>query len=107
MQVLHRQYQQMILPAFIRIRLWQCGSRIPIRSYVNKFIRALILGLDACRYEDNKNIAIVGGRLKPETKSWALKWIMSQKKAYNGLRYDASRHPEHYYGQNQLTPDMS
>ncbi len=75
-------------------------------SYVNEIYPGLwILGLDACRYEDNQNIAIVGGRLKSETKAWALQWIKEAKKRHVAI-FGMMHHGilEHYYGQNQLDP---
>jgi 3',5'-cyclic AMP phosphodiesterase CpdA len=75
-------------------------------SYVNEIYPGLwLLGLDACRYEDNQNIAIVGGRLKPETKNWALQWIKEAKRRHVAI-FGMMHHGilEHYYGQNQLDP---
>ena len=75
-------------------------------SYVAEAFPGLwILGLDACRYEDNENIAIVGGRLKPETTQWALHWIAEAQKRHIVL-FGMMHHGivEHYTGQNQLDP---
>src|SRR5450432_105340 len=75
-------------------------------SYVNQIFPGLwIMGLDACEYENNKNIAIVGGRIKPETKQWALNWIAEAKKRHVIL-FGMMHHGilEHYTGQNQLDP---
>ena len=75
-------------------------------SYVSQAFPGLwIMGLDACEYEDNKNIAIVGGRIKPETKQWALYWIAEAKKRHIAL-FGMMHHGmvEHYAGQNQLDP---
>lgn len=75
-------------------------------SYVSQAFPGLwIMGLDACKYEDNKNIAIVGGRIKPETKQWALYWIAEAKKRHIAL-FGMMHHGmvEHYIGQNQLDP---
>ncbi len=75
-------------------------------SYVSQAFPGLwIMGLDACEYEDNKNIAIVGGRIKPETKQWALNWIAEAKKRHIVL-FAMMHHGmvEHYAGQNQLDP---
>ncbi|MFI5156105.1 MAG: metallophosphoesterase family protein [Chitinophagales bacterium] len=75
-------------------------------SYVNEIYPGVwILGLDACRYEDNQKIAIVGGRLKPETEAWALQWIKEAKKRHVAI-FGMMHHGilEHYYGQNQLDP---
>ena len=52
-------------------------------SYVAQVSPGLwILGLDACEYELNTTIAIVGGRIKPETKQWALNWIAEAQKRH-------------------------
>ena len=75
-------------------------------SYVNEIYPGIwILGLDACRYEDNQNIAIVGGRLKPETQSWAIQWINEARKRHVAI-FGMMHHGivEHYAGQNQLDP---
>jgi hypothetical protein len=75
-------------------------------SYVNQIIPGLwIMGLDACEYENNTNIAIVAGRLKPETKQWALHWIAEAKKRHIVI-FGMMHHGilEHYTGQNQLDP---
>ena len=75
-------------------------------SYVSQAAPGLwIMGLDACEYELNKNIAIVGGRIKPETKQWALYWISEAKKRHVAL-FGMMHHGlvEHYTGQNQLDP---
>ena len=37
-----------------------------------------IFGIDDCEYYDNKDIAIVAGRIKPETMTWALAWMQKQ-----------------------------
>lgn len=75
-------------------------------SYVAQAMPGLwIMGLDACRYDDNVNIAIVGGRLKPGTQQWALNWIREAKKRHIVL-FGMMHHGivEHYTGQNQLDP---
>jgi 3',5'-cyclic AMP phosphodiesterase CpdA len=75
-------------------------------SYVNQVYPGLwILGLDACEYEDNQKIAIVGGRLKPQTKQWALHWITEARKRHV-IIFGMMHHGilEHYIGQNQLDP---
>src|SRR5450432_516115 len=75
-------------------------------SYVSQAMPGLwILGLDACEYENNTTIAIVGGRLKPETKQWALHWIAEAKKRHIAI-FGMMHHGivEHYTGQNQLDP---
>ena len=75
-------------------------------SYVSQAFPGLwIMGLDACEYELNQHIAIVGGRIKPETKQWALGWIAEAKKRHV-LLFGMMHHGmvEHYIGQNQLDP---
>ena len=75
-------------------------------SYVAQIIPGLwIMGLDACEYELNKSIAIVGGRIKPETKKWALQWMAEAKKQHVQI-FGMMHHGilEHYTGQNQLDP---
>ena len=75
-------------------------------SYVAQAAPGLwILGLDACEYELNTNIAIVGGRIKPETKQWALNWIAEANKRHVAI-FGMMHHGivEHYTGQNQLDP---
>lgn len=75
-------------------------------SYVSQPSPGLwVMGLDACEYENNQNIAIVGGRIKPETKQWALGWIAEAKKRHI-LLFGMMHHGilEHYMGQNQLDP---
>ncbi len=75
-------------------------------SYVSQANPGLwIMGLDACEYENNQNIAIVGGRIKPETEQWALGWIAEAKKRHV-LLFGMMHHGivEHYTGQNQLDP---
>jgi 3',5'-cyclic AMP phosphodiesterase CpdA len=75
-------------------------------SYVAEVVPGIwILGLDACNYENNTNIAIVGGRLKPETRQWAVKWITEAKKLHVQI-FGMMHHGivEHYTGQNQLDP---
>jgi predicted MPP superfamily phosphohydrolase len=75
-------------------------------SYVSQVAPGLwIIGLDACEYENNTNIAIVGGRLKPETQAWALSWMAEAKRrniAFFGMMHHGI--VEHYTGQNQLDP---
>ncbi len=75
-------------------------------SYVAQAAPGLwIMGLDACEYENNTTIAIVAGRLKPETKDWALNWMAEAKKKHVVL-IGMMHHGivEHYTGQNQLDP---
>jgi 3',5'-cyclic AMP phosphodiesterase CpdA len=75
-------------------------------SYVSQIIPGLwIMGLDACEYENNTTIAIVGGRLKAETKQWAMNWIAEAKKRHVVI-FGMMHHGilEHYTGQNQLDP---
>jgi len=64
-----------------------------------------ILGIDACRYEENVEIAIVGGRIKPETMAW-IQEKMAEAQA-NDIKVLAMMHHgilQHYYGQEQLDP---
>jgi len=64
-----------------------------------------ILGIDACRYEENVEIAIVGGRIKPETMAW-IQEKMAEAQA-NDVKVLAMMHHgilQHYYGQEQLDP---
>jgi len=75
-------------------------------SYVAQAAPGLwIMGLDACEYENNTNIAIVAGRLKPETRQWALTW-MAEAKSKHVVLVGMMHHGimEHYAGQNQLDP---
>jgi len=75
-------------------------------SYVNQIYPGLwLMGLDACEYENNQKIAIVAGRLKPQTKQWALQWIAEAKKRHIQI-FGMMHHGilEHYTGQNQLDP---
>ncbi len=52
-------------------------------SYINQLYPGLwLLGLDDCEYEDNKDIAIVAGRIKPETMKWALGWMQEAKRRH-------------------------
>ncbi len=75
-------------------------------SYVSEAGPGLwIMGLDACEYENNQNIAIVAGRIKPETKQWALNWMAEAKKRHvsvMGMMHHGIL--EHFIGQNQLDP---
>lgn len=64
-----------------------------------------ILGIDACRYEENVDIAIVGGRIKPETMVW-IQEKMAEAQA-NDIQVLAMMHHgilQHYYGQEELDP---
>ncbi|PWT73312.1 MAG: metallophosphoesterase [Bacteroidetes bacterium] len=75
-------------------------------SYVSEITPGLwILGIDDCEYEDNAKIAIVAGRIKPQTQEWALHWIGEAKKR-NVEIFGMMHHGilEHYTGQNQLDP---
>ena len=75
-------------------------------SYINEIAPNIwILGLDACEYENNQNIAIVAGRLKTGTQKWTLHWIAEAKKRHVAI-FGMMHHGmvEHYTGQNQLDP---
>ena len=75
-------------------------------SYVNQLVPGLwLLGLDDCEYEDNKDIAIVAGRIKPETMKWALGWMKEAKRRHITV-FGMMHHNmvEHYTGQTQLDP---
>jgi hypothetical protein len=64
-----------------------------------------ILGIDACRYAENDEIAIVGGKIKPETMYW-IKEKMAEANE-KGVTVLAMMHHgilQHYYGQEQLDP---
>lgn len=64
-----------------------------------------ILGIDACRYEENETVAIVGGKIKPETLVW-IQEKMAEAQA-NDIKVLAMMHHgiiQHYYGQEQLDP---
>jgi predicted phosphodiesterase len=64
-----------------------------------------ILGIDDCEYYDNKDIAIVAGKIKPETMKWALSWIAEAKRRHITI-FGMMHHNliEHYVGQIQLDP---
>jgi 3',5'-cyclic AMP phosphodiesterase CpdA len=64
-----------------------------------------ILGLDDCEYDDNKDIAIVAGRIKPETMTWALARLQEAKRRHITV-FGMMHHNmiEHYAGQTQLDP---
>jgi len=75
-------------------------------SYVAQALPNLwILGIDDCEYEDNQDIAIVAGRIKPETKTWAIHWIQEAKRRHITI-FGLMHHNliEHYAGQTQLDP---
>jgi 3',5'-cyclic AMP phosphodiesterase CpdA len=64
-----------------------------------------ILGLDDCEYYDNKDIAIVGGKIKPQTMTWALARLQDAKRRHITV-FGMMHHNmiEHYVGQTQLDP---
>jgi predicted MPP superfamily phosphohydrolase len=64
-----------------------------------------ILGIDDCEYYNNKDIAIVAGKIKPETMKWALAWIAEAKRRHVTI-FAMMHHNliEHYVGQTQLDP---
>ena len=75
-------------------------------SYVAEPYPSLwILGIDDCEYYDNKDIAIVAGKIKPETMKWALSWIVEAKRRHITI-FGMMHHNmiEHYVGQTQLDP---
>ena len=75
-------------------------------SYVNQLVPGVwLLGLDDCEYEDNKDIAIVAGRIKPETMKWALGWMQEARRKHITV-FGMMHHNiiEHYAGQSQLDP---
>jgi 3',5'-cyclic AMP phosphodiesterase CpdA len=64
-----------------------------------------ILGIDDCEYELNKDIAIVAGRIKPQTMTWALDRLADAKRRHIQV-FGMMHHNmiEHYAGQTQLDP---
>ncbi len=64
-----------------------------------------ILGIDACKYEENTDKAIVSGRIKPETMSWIKdKMKKAKKEKVTVLAMMHHGIMEHYVGQNDLDP---
>ena len=64
-----------------------------------------IMGIDACKYEENQDIAIVGGRIKSQTLRWMLDRLAEAKE--RNITVLAMMHHnliEHYAGQSQLDP---
>ncbi len=75
-------------------------------SYVNQIYPGLwLLAIDDCEYEDNQNIAIVAGRIKPGTMQWALSQLQEAKQRHITV-FGMMHHNliEHYSGQTQLDP---
>ena len=75
-------------------------------SYVSQAYPNLwILGIDDCEYYDNKDIAIVAGKIKPETMKWAVYWIKEAKRRHITI-FGMMHHNmiEHYAGQTQIDP---
>lgn len=64
-----------------------------------------LLAIDDCEYEDNKNIAIVAGKIKPETMLWAISQMQEAKRRHI-IVFGMMHHNliEHYAGQSQLDP---
>ncbi len=64
-----------------------------------------IMGIDACKYEENHDIAIVGGRIKSQTLSWMLDRL-AEARQRNITVFAMMHHNliEHYAGQSQLDP---
>jgi predicted MPP superfamily phosphohydrolase len=75
-------------------------------SYINKISDKLwILGIDACKYDENTSSPIVGGKIKPATMSW-IQEKMGEARNKNVTVITMMHHGimEHYYGQNDLDP---
>lgn len=75
-------------------------------SYINKISDKLwILGIDACKYAENTNSPIVGGKIKPATMSW-IQEKMGEARNKNVTVITMMHHGimEHYQGQNDLDP---
>jgi len=75
-------------------------------SYINAVNNKLwILGIDACKYEYNEDIAIVDGAIKTETMDWIQEKMAEANE--NGITVLAMMHHgilQHYYGQQELDP---
>lgn len=75
-------------------------------SYVSEPYSGLwIMGIDACKYEDNNDIAIVSGRIKSQTLSWMLDRL-AEARQRNITVFAMMHHNliEHYAGQSYLDP---
>jgi predicted MPP superfamily phosphohydrolase len=75
-------------------------------SYICQPYRKLwILGIDACKYADNADIAVVGGSIKPETMVW-IQEKMEEARDKNITVLAMMHHGilQHYYGQQELDP---
>jgi len=73
-------------------------------SYICQLTKKLwILGIDACRYAENEDIAIVGGVIKPETMDW-IQDKMAEACANNITVLAMMHHGilQHFYGQQEL-----
>ncbi len=64
-----------------------------------------ILGIDACRYEENTTTPIVGGRIKLETMAW-IQEKMAEAMAQNITVLAMMHHGilQHYWGQEEIDP---
>lgn len=64
-----------------------------------------IMGIDACRYEDNGEKSTTGGRIKPQTLAWMLERL-AEARAQNIAVFGMMHHNllEHYTNQSQLDP---
>ena len=64
-----------------------------------------ILGIDACRYEENDTYPIVGGKIKDETMIW-IQSLMARAQANNVTVLAMMHHGilQHYWGQEQIDP---
>ena len=75
-------------------------------SYVTQPYPGLwIMGVDACRYEDNVDKSTTPGRIKPQTLAWMLEKL-AQAKAQNITVFGMMHHNlvEHYTNQATLDP---
>jgi 3',5'-cyclic AMP phosphodiesterase CpdA len=75
-------------------------------SYICQPYKKLwILGIDACKYADNIDKAIVGGTIKPETMAWIQeKMEEARDKKITVLAMMHHGILQHYYGQQELDP---
>ena len=75
-------------------------------TYICQPYRGLwILGIDDCEYYDNTNIAIVAGKIRPETMTWIL-GKLKEAKQKNITVLSMMHHGivEHYTGEETLDP---
>lgn len=75
-------------------------------SYVCQPYHGLwILGIDDCEYYDNTDVAIVAGKIKPETMTWILGKLQEAKQKH--IKVLSMMHHgivEHYVGEETLDP---